>query len=351
MENNEVKTEVIDEGAQGGAPLENQEAANTQSGEQSNESSVAKPIEITDEILFSELSKKYEVIKSKEDLDKLVQFNPNEYIKPKNDFVKKMNDWNGDIETFVKINKTDPEKMDNKTAIIQDMVINQGMSENVAEVMFKKQYGAAFMNDEYLSDEGKEEKLVAEHLLLQRANEAKTSLSKWRVTEMDKGNSNPQAIEEAQYKQLVETTWTKPVSNLISNLQELNLGLKYSLPDQTEVAEELKFSVGEADGKKFLSEVLADPSDVGAKLVERFGVGDTPEAKLKSFVETLAFLQNKDAILKQVAEVAASKALSTHLKSVRPGDLGGDAKTVASSLDGKSKEELLIAAFNAAQKK
>jgi hypothetical protein len=262
-----------------------------------------------------------------------------------------MNDWNGDIDTFVKLNKIDPEKMDNKSAIIQDMIINQGMSENVAEVMFKKQYGAAFLDGNDISDEEKEEKLVAEHLLLQRANEAKTSLSKWRVTETEKGNSNPQSIEEAQYKQLVETTWTKPVSGLISNLQELNLGLKYSLPDQTEVAEQLKFSVGEADGKKFLSEVLADPSDVGAKLVERFGVGDTPEAKLKSFVETLAFLQNKDAILKQVAEVAASKALSTHLKNVKPGDLGGDMKTVASSLNGKSKEELLIAAFNAAQKK
>lgn len=349
MENNEEKTEVIDESSQGGEQSNNQEA-NAQSSEQSNESSV-KPIEITDEILFSELSKKYEGIKSKEDLDKLVQFNPNEYIKPKNDFVKKMNDWNGDIDTFVKLNKIDPEKMDNKSAIIQDMIINQGMSENVAEVMFKKQFAAAFLDNDEISDDDKEEKLVAEHLLLQRANEAKTSLSKWRVTETEKGNSNPQSIEEAQYKQLVETTWTKPVGSLISNLQELNMELKYSLPDQTEVAEQLKFSVGEADGKKFLSEVLADPSDVGAKLVERFGIGDTPEAKLKSFVETLAFLQNKDAILKQVAEVAASKALSTHLKSVRPGDLGGDAKTVAASLSGKSKEELLIAAFNAAQQK
>jgi len=347
MENNEEKT-AVDQVAENSEQPNNQEA-NAQSSEQSNDS-VGKLIEITDEILFSFLSKKYEGIKSKEDLDKLVQFNPNEYIKPKNDFVKKMNDWNGDIDTFVKLNKIDPEKMDNKSAIIQDMIINQGMSENVAEVMFKKQYGAAFWDNDEILDEEKEEKLVAEHLLLQRANEAKTSLSKWRVTETEKGNSNPQSIEEAQYKQLVETTWTKPVSSLISNLQELNMELKYSLPDQTEVAEQLKFSVGEADGKKFLSEVLADPSDVGAKLVERFGIGDTPEAKLKSFVETLAFLQNKDAILKQVAEVAASKALSTHLKSVRPGDLGGDAKTVAASLGGKSKEELLIAAFNAAQK-
>lgn len=350
MGNNEEKA-AVDQSAENSEQSNNQ-GATPQSSEQSNDNSAeaAKPIEITDEILFSELSKKYEGIKSKDDLDKLVQFNPNEYIKPKNDFVKKMNDWNGDIDTFVKLNKIDPEKMDNKTAIIQDMVINQGMSENVAEVMFKKQYGAAFLDETDISDEDKEEKLVAEHLLLQRANEAKTSLSKWRVTETEKGNSNPQSIEEAQYKQLVETTWTKPVSGLISNLQELNMELKYSLPDQTEVAEQLKFSVGEADGKKFLSEVLADPSDVGAKLVERFGIGDTPEAKLKSFVETLAFLQNKDAILKQVAEVAASKALSTHLKSVRPGDLGGDAKTVATSLNGKSREELLIAAFNAAQK-
>ncbi len=315
----------------------------------------AESAPLTDEILFAEIGKRYgdKGIKSREDLERIVSADYSNHIVPKNDLVKKLNDWAGDLETFTKLSKLDVDAMDNKAAIIEDMIIKEGLSSELAEIKFNRKYGHAFKES---TDEGydADEKALASHDLMKDAKSAKESLGQWKASEQDKGTNRVDPEAEAKAAQQYDEQWLKPIKSAIEGLQKIDLNVKYELPDKTMVEEPFSFGVEQSESKKIAEDILSSKStdELLTKLVQRYGVGpDGKTANHKGLVDLIMFYENRNEIIQHAMSVGASKGLENHLKNVKPGDLANEKRDGENQRRTPSNEQNVIDAMNKAMTK
>ena len=307
--------------------VEEQIAANTEAERISAEEAARtpEPTPITDEVLFSEISKRYDKVKSKEDLEKYLSFDETQYIKPKSELVKKLNDWQGEPEQYLKIAKLDVEKLDNKSAIIQDMMIKEGVTEKIAELRFKQKFGDAFISDEEIEydEERKDKKILAEYEFNKASVESKNNLSQWKASSEESGFRKPEPIDEAKRMEAFEKEWVKPVKQAVDSLQKLSIETKYQLPDKTEVSEPFNYLTENAKTKEIVADMLTSPnSDVFMqKFMKQFGVDESGKLNFSKLAEAVTFILEKDSIIGKAMAVGASKGLSNHLKEVKVGNL------------------------------
>ncbi len=308
------------------------------------------PPPITDEVLFSEISKRYDKIKSKDDFEKLYSFDETQYIKPKSELVKKLNDWQGEPEQYLKVAKLDVEKLDNKSAIIQDMMIKEGLSEKVAEIKFNKQFGAAFQKDkdEFGDDNpdfNENEKLLAEHEFNKASVESKKNLSQWKASSEELGFRKPEPIDQAKRMEAFDNEWVKPVKQAVEGLQKLSVETKYQLPDKTDVSEPFNYLTENAKTKEIVADMLTSPSAdlFMQKFMKQFGLDESGKLNFTKLTEAVTFLLEKDSIIGQAMAVGASKSLSHHLTGVKPGNL---ATKVVGGDNTKKGTEALVEAWN-----
>lgn len=305
------------------------------------------PDPITDEVLLSEISKRYgDKIKTKEDFDRIMSFNESEYIKPKNQYAKALNDWHGDLDTFVKVQSLDVEKMDNKSAIIQNMMIKEGLTEEIANIKFNKMYGDAFKTE---TDEGynENEKKLAEFQLMKDAGASKEALSQWKTSTQEQGSRNHQAQDEATRMATFEKEWLSPVKQAVDGLQKLSLDVKYTLPDKTEVSEPFHFEIDNPESNKAVLNLLSSGSteDFMKNFITRYGTDEKGNFSFPRLAQAVAYLENKTAVVQKAMEVGASKSLSSHLDKIKPGNLQNE-KQVTMASGNKSHNEMIIEAFN-----
>ena len=287
----------------------------------------AQQIVVTDEIFEAELAKRYgeRGIKSKTELEAKLAEDYSGHLKPKSELIKKLNEWDGDPETFLRLNKLDVDAMDNKAAIIENMKIKEGMTDRVAEIAFNKRYGHALKTQDD-PDFDEEEHEMATFNLQRDGVTAKSALSQWKVSEMEKGQQKIDVQADADREKAYEERYLKPLKTTIDNLQKLDFNVKYSLPDKTEVEENFVFAITNADSKKIAEDMLAvkDTAQFMEKYIKRYGLNSDKTANLTGLTEPILFYENRHEYTRQVMEIAASKAIERHLANLKPGDLGNE---------------------------
>lgn len=286
------------------------------------------PTPITDEILFSEITKRYPTIKSKEDMDSRAAFDETQFIKPKNEVIRKLNDWQGEPELYLKVAKLEVEKLNNKSAIIQDLIIKEGLSERVAEIKFNKQYGAAFQepkdkegNDN--PDFNEDEKLLADNDFNKAAVEAKKNLSQWKASSEETGFRKPDPQDEAKRQIDFQKQWVEPVKAAIGGLQKISMDTKYKLSDNTEVTEPFVYSTENPETKKVVEDLLTEPNPnvFIQKLWNQLAKDETGKISFTKMAEALTKLIELDDFVGKAMSVGASKGVANHLANVKPGNL------------------------------
>lgn len=289
------------------------------------------PAGIDDDTFFAEAAKRFadKGLKSKEDFQSVIEKGTKDYsnhIVAKNDLVKKLNDFNGEPETFLRLSKLDVDAMDNRAAIIEDIKIKEGVDNELAEALFQKRYGYAMKSSEDVDFDATEHKL-AMHNLNKDAKLAKDSLAQYKVAELEKGQQKPDPDAAAKAEAKHNELWEEPIKNELKGLQKIDIQLKYKLPDNTEVDEVFSYGLEDPKAKQSAQEILLSKTtgELVDKLVRKYGVSaDGKSADFKNLVSKLTALDNLDDLLQKVASAASSKAIEHHIKNVRPGNLNND---------------------------
>jgi len=284
--------------------------------------------DIPEDKFYGKLSKTSgDRIKTKEDLDKVLSFNENDYIKPKSDLIKKLNEFDGDAKTFFELSELDVDGMDKKDAIIKNMMIQKGYSKEDAEMLFEDKFGAAFHTDEDVEFDAKQ-KRVAELKMEEEFAGAKENLAKYKVDKLASfGEKQPTAEELASVQQEREEKWIKPMSATVDSIEKIESGITFKLPDEQEVTEAYTFATTDNETKELIKAIVVDPATFGEKFVAEFGKGKTLEEGIKNLGEAIYFLKHKDEFLSLAAKLGADRSLASHLEKVNPGSLKKETRT------------------------
>lgn len=338
-------------------------AANTESNDNVNaaetteNAQAVKSVEITDDVLYTEIAKRFadKGINSKEDFEAVINKGSQDYsnhIQVKNPLVKGLNDWAGDPEVFFKIQKLDVDALDNKAAIIENIKISEGVNQKLAEAIFNEKYGNAMVDAEDEDFDKEDPKyLLALHNLEKDARNAKDSLAKWKVSEMEKGQQKIDPNVEIEREQRYQENWAKPIQNAMKDLQKLDFSLDFELPDKTKVSEPFSYGVGESQEiKAAVQDILLSKSsdEFMAKMITRYGMaedGKTPD--LAKLAGKLAALESLPSLIQQIASTASSKAIAHHLATLKPGDLSKDKFAGGQKTTSTPKVQNMIDAMNA----
>lgn len=308
--------------------------------------------EITDEGFFGELTKRYPTIKGKEDIERALSFNESEYVKPKDankkELLSRLNDYDGDPQVFLELSKLDTTTMDNKDAIVRDLMVQRKLTKEDAELVFESKYANAFLKDADVGYDPKAKRL-AEIELDDAAKLAKERLSAYKVSQLTpqgKKQPTPEEIEAAltQKKQ----TWDTPIENALNSTKKIDMSLKFKLTDDQEATEQFSYGAENAETKAVIKDLLldADPEKFVSKFLTRYGAGKTAEEQFKNLTDALYFLEHKHEMLAEAAAFGASKGVAAHIANIRPGNLEKDGTHTTSEKQPVTQAEALVKAIN-----
>ncbi len=332
------------------AAAENQETPEQKAEREAAEAAAAAAAaedEIPDDKVFSKLSKLTgDRLKSKEDLEKVLSFNEKDYIKPRSEVIRQLNDFGGDPKLFFELAEIDPENMDKKDAIIKNMMITKGYTKEDAELLFERKYSDALLSEGDDSFDPKN-KRAAELLMADEFELSKENLAKFKSTKLSEFvQKEPTREEIEEANRVAEENWVKPVNSAVDSMNTIESQISFTLPDEQEVNETVSFDVSSQEVKSLVKDMLQDPSKFAEKFVTTFGAGKTPAEGIANLSKSIHILLNHEKLLATAAKVGASRALSAHIEKVVPGSVRKETTTTTTIDTKTSQSEAMVKAIN-----